>query len=218
MSIAAKPGLVTSIVASYNHARFLTQRMDSLLAQTYQDLEILVIDDCSTDNSVEVLRPYQSHPKVHLVVRETNGGWVAVSNQGIAKASGEFVILSNCDDDCEPRMIERLVGAMHAHPTAGIAFCRSLLVDERNNPLGDDFTVREAAFCRRCTTDTLLAGPEMSRFLLHSCVIPNLSAALIRRNVLPWWGISHLTIAFAVTGNSSSESRLDTMSPTLQNR
>lgn len=191
-----KPGLVTVVVASYNHVEFLMQRMESLIAQTYQDLEILVIDDCSTDNSIEVLRRYQSHPRINLVVREKNGGWVAVSNQGLEMATGEFVIFANCDDDCDPRMIQRLVDAMNANPTAGIAFCRSLLVDEHDKLLGDDFIVREPSFRARCAADTLLTRAEMGRFLLHSCVIPNLSAALIRRK------------CFASVGNLSSSYRV----------
>lgn len=176
-----QPGLVSLIVASYNHAEYLPQRMESLIAQTYQDIEILVIEDCSPDNSLEVLRQYDSHPKVKLIVREKNGGWVAVSNQGIALSKGEFVLFANCDDDCDPLMIEKLVAAMRANPTAGIAFCRSLLVDERDHVMGDDYVVREKSFRDRCASDTLVTGAEMSRFLLHSCVIPNLSAALIRR-------------------------------------
>ena len=196
MTVASKPGWVTAVVASYNHAEFLVQRMESLIAQTYQDLEILVIDDCSTDNSVEVLRKYQSHPKVTLVVREQNGGWVAVSNQGVEMATGEFVVFANCDDACDLSLIQRLVAAMQAHPTAGMAFCRSVLVDERDNPLGDDFTVREASFRARCSMDTLLSGAETSRFLLHSCVIPNLSAAMFRRE------------CFASVGNLSSSYRV----------
>lgn len=180
MSVVVRPGLVSVVVASYNHAEFLAQRMESLISQTYQDMEILAIDDCSTDNSVEILRKYQSHPKVNLVVREKNGGWVTVSNQGIEMSTGEFIIFANCDDDCDPRMIARLVGAMQTHPTAGIAFCRSLMVDEHDRLLGDDFTMRESSFRSRCLTDALLIRKEMSRFLLHSCVIPNLSAALIR--------------------------------------
>lgn len=175
------PGLVSVVVASYNHAEFLPQRMESLLGQTYPGLEILVIDDCSSDNSVEVLRAYGFDPRVRLVVREQNGGWVTVSNQGVDMVSGEYVIFANCDDACAPDMIERLVRALRQYPSAGIAFCRSLLVDAHDQVLGDDFTIREASFRVRCRTDTLLGGAEMSRFLLHSCVIPNLSAALIRR-------------------------------------
>jgi glycosyltransferase involved in cell wall biosynthesis len=181
MTQAFRPGLVSLIVASYNHAGFLARRMDSLLGQTYPDIEILVIDDCSPDDSVQILRRYETQPKLRLVVREQNSGWVAVSNQGVDMSSGEYVLFANCDDDCDPRMVEHLVDAMQRNPSAGISFCRSLMVDEDDRVLGDDFAIREKAFRNRCAEDTLLSGAEASRFLLHSCVIPNLSAALIRR-------------------------------------
>ena len=181
MSDVIKSGLVSVVVASYNHAEYLEQRMDSLINQTYQNIEILVIDDCSTDNSVEVLRKYQTHPKVRLIIREKNGGWVAVSNQGVAMSLGEFIIFANCDDSCKPQMIERLVTAMYENPSAGISFCRSFMIDEDGKLIGDDFLGREKTFKIRCNTDALLNQNEMSRFLLHSCVIPNLSAALFRR-------------------------------------
>ena len=181
MSDVVKSGLVSVIVASYNHAEYLEQRMDSLINQTYQNIEILVIDDCSTDNSVAVLRSYESHPKVRLIIREKNGGWVAVSNQGVEISSGEFIIFANCDDACEPQMIERLVEAMRTNPTAGISYCRSLMIDEDGKLLGDDFSGREESFKIRCSQDALLKKREMSHFLMHSCVIPNLSAALFRK-------------------------------------
>jgi glycosyltransferase involved in cell wall biosynthesis len=182
MSGAIKPGLVSVVVASYNHAEFLEQRMNSLINQTYRDIEILVIDDCSPDNSVEILRRYESHPKVRLIIREKNGGWVAVSNQGVEMSTGEFVIFANCDDACDPSMIERLVGAINQNQTAGVAFCRSLMIDEQDRVLGDDYEIREKSFRERCAADTFIGRNEMYRFLLHSCVIPNLSAALIRRS------------------------------------
>ena len=181
MTQAVHHGLVSLVVASYNHAGFLARRMDSLVGQTYQDIEILVIDDCSPDNSVEILRRYEAHPKVRLVIREKNGGWVTVSNQGVDMSSGEFVLFANCDDDCDPRMVERLVNALQCNPSAGLAFCRSLMVDEDDQVLGDDFSIREPDFKRRCADDVMLSKAEASRFLLHSCVIPNLSAALFRR-------------------------------------
>lgn len=176
-----QPGLVSIVVASYNHAEYLVQRMDTLIAQTYPDIEIIVIDDCSTDNSLQVLRPYESDPRVRLIAREKNGGWVAVSNQGISLSRGEFIIFANCDDACEPELIGSLVAAMRSGDKVGIAFCRSLLVDGSNNRLGDDLQIQQPSFRARCAGDTLITGLEMGKFLLHSCVIPNLSAALIRR-------------------------------------
>ncbi|MEI6070389.1 MAG: glycosyltransferase [Verrucomicrobiae bacterium] len=181
MKTAPAKGLVSIVVASYNHAGFLQRRMDSLLAQTYANTEILGIEDCSPDSSLEVLRGYEAHPKVRLIVREQNGGWVTVSNQGVDLASGEYVLFANCDDECEPRMIERLVQAMEVWPSAGIVYCRSQMIDSQSRVRSDDFVVREKAFRDRCARDTLLSGAEATRFLLHSCVIPNLSAALFRR-------------------------------------
>lgn len=182
-------GLVSVIVASYNHAEFLEQRMDSLINQTYQDIEILVIDDCSSDNSVEILRRYESHPKVRLIIREKNGGWVAVSNQGVEVSVGEFVIFANCDDACDPRTIERLMDSSIQNPTSGVAFCRSVMIDERDRVLGDDYEIREKSFRERCVRNTIISRTEMYRFLLHSCVIPNLSAALIRRSCFNLAGV-----------------------------
>ena len=178
---ASAPGRVSVVMTSYNHAEFLPRRMESLLAQTYPDLEILAIDDVSPDDSVAVLRRYEGRPKVRLLVHEKNLGWVGTSNEGVALTKGEYVLFANCDDACDPRMIERLVAALRARPTAGIAFCRSRLVDKRDRPLGEDLDLTEREFQERCETDTLLTGKEMRRFLLHSCVIPNMSAALIRR-------------------------------------
>lgn len=174
--------LVSVIVASYNHADFLPQRMESLLSQSYEKLEILVIDDCSPDASVQVLRGYVYDDRVRLIERPVNGGWVRVSNQGIESSTGKYILLANCDDACESEMIARLVTALELNPTAGVAFCRSLMTDEKGRVIGDDFSIRSTAFRERCASDTLLDGREACRLLLDSCIIPNLSAALFRRS------------------------------------
>lgn len=176
------PELVSVVVPSYNHPEYLDRRMASLLAQTHAAIEIIVIDDCSTANNVEILQKYLRDPRVRLVVRKENGGVGAVTNQGVGLASGEYLIFAQCDDDCDPRMIERLVASLRAQPSAALAFCRSLLTDEADRVIGDDFEVREKAFRERCRADTLIGGREMRRFLLNSCVIPNMSAALFRRS------------------------------------
>lgn len=181
MIAAPIPGLVSVVVASYNHARFLDRRMESLLRQTYSAIEIIVIDDCSDDISVEVLQKYESYPSVRLIVRRKNGGWVAVSNQGAKLARGEYLLFANCDDSCDPRMIERLVEGLQSRPKAGLSFCRSLMVDADDAILTEDFAMRTSDFQEYCRSDVLIPKDVMTRFLLEACVIPNLSAALFRR-------------------------------------
>jgi glycosyltransferase involved in cell wall biosynthesis len=178
------PGLVTAVVASYNHSKFLPDRMSSLLSQTYSMLEILVIDDFSPDNSVEILRSFEPNPKLKIIAKQKNSGWASVNNEGIKLSRGEFILFANCDDACDFEMVSSLVSALNANPTAGLAFCRSNMIDENNFVLGDDFEVRERIFKKRCQESTLLSGSEITRFLLKACVIPNLSAALFRRAAL----------------------------------
>ena len=173
--------LVSVVVPSYNYASYLEERIESILNQTYPNIEIIVIDDCSPDNSVEVLQKYASHPSVRLVCKDKNEGWIATNNQGAELASGEYVLFAQCDDVCDPEMIERLVEPLRKSPSAGISFCRSLLVDESGEFLGEDYAGREADFKECCKKDVLITKHQMAMFLLHSCVIPNLSAVLIRK-------------------------------------
>ena len=184
MSSSFIPGLVTAIVASYNHSKFLPDRMSTLLSQTYPKLDILVIDDFSPDNSLEVLRSFEPNPKLKIIAKQKNSGWASVSNEGLHLSRGEFILFANCDDSCDAEMISSLVSALNTNPTAGLAFCKSSMIDENNFVLGDDFEVREKLFQKRCHENTLLSGSEITRFLFKSCVIPNLSAALFRREVL----------------------------------
>ena len=181
MNHKANADLVSVIIPSYNYAIYLERRIQSILDQSYQNIEIIIIDDCSTDNSVEVLGQYSSHPKITLVTRDENGGWPIVNNQGVELSSGDYILFAQCDDTCDPSMIESLVESMRSYPTAGIAFCRSLYVDEKGNVLGEDYDDRETLFKEICKKNVLIEKHEMTKFLFHSCVIPNISAALIRR-------------------------------------
>lgn len=92
--------LVSIIIPNYNHAAFLQQRLNSVFQQTYQNFEVILLDDASTDASVAILNEYKDHPKVsHLVINERNSGspfkqW----QKGIALAKGEYVWIAESDD------------------------------------------------------------------------------------------------------------------------
>jgi glycosyltransferase involved in cell wall biosynthesis len=175
---------VSIVVASYNHSIYLRRRLDSLLGQTYQNIEIIVIDDCSTENNRDILDEYKGFDNIKIFFNKTNEGWVKVSNRGVSYASGDYVIWANCDDFCAPNMIERLILPMQNDPSIVACFCRSYLIDGEDVIVGDDYSVRELAFKRVCTNDVKIIGDLMSAFLYHSCVMPNLSAVLFRKNIL----------------------------------
>lgn len=117
--------LVSVIVPNYNHARFLPERMESILGQTYQNFEVIILDDCSSDNSREVIEQYRDNPHVSKIVyNEVNTGKPFVQwRKGIEMAKGELVWIAESDDSCDKKFLERLV-ADYVKNDCVIAFCR----------------------------------------------------------------------------------------------
>lgn len=174
--------LVSVVVTSYNHAEYLEQRMESLLGQTYQNLEIIVVDDCSTDDSMSVLENYRKYSHITIIALENNSGYANACNLGVSLSSGEFIMFAECDDYSDLRQVETLLRKLIENESAGVVYSRSTIIDSRGAIIGDDFQCRESAFRRMCARDTLISGKEIQKFLLISCVVPNMSAALIRKS------------------------------------
>lgn len=128
---------VSVIVPNYNHAAFLRQRIDSILEQNYQDYEVLLLDDCSTDGSRAVLESYRSHPKVSQIVFNEQNSRSAFRqwDKGIALATGEWIWIAESDDWADTRFLETMMTHLLAHPECGLGYCRSHCTDEAGNIL-----------------------------------------------------------------------------------
>lgn len=99
-----KKPLVSVIVPNYNHAPYLKERLDSIYQQTYQNIEVILLDDFSSDNSVEVLKQYaRKYPhNTRLIVNEENSGKVFRQwNKGLSLAKGELIWIAESDDYCD---------------------------------------------------------------------------------------------------------------------
>lgn len=181
---------ISIVFTSFNHREFLPQALDSLLNQTFRDFELIVVDDCSTDGSQRILEEYAARDtRIRLFLNDRNSGsYVHSTNLGATKATAPYIIFAQCDDYAEPTQLEKLYTAMTGHPDVGVVFSASRMVDQNGASLGEDFDVREQEFKRYCATDVLIPKKQMSRFLLYSCVIPNLSAALVRRELFELQG------------------------------
>jgi glycosyltransferase involved in cell wall biosynthesis len=169
---------VSVIVPNFNHARFLHARLRSVLGQTLADFELLILDDASTDDSLRIIDPYRSDPRVQVVVNQQNSGspfqqW----NKGLSLTAAELVWIAESDDIAEPTLLETLVAALEQHPSAQVAFAQSDLIDESDQYLGpypdafqEDFIIESTAFCR-------------SSMLMNN-TMPNASAIVFRRSAL----------------------------------
>lgn len=115
---------VSIIVPNYNYARFLPERMESIFSQTFQDFEIILLDDCSTDNSCELLTEYAKHEKVtHCVFNEKNSGSpFAQWDKGIQLAQGEWIWIAEADDVANIHFLEKMLAEVVNYPSAGLAY------------------------------------------------------------------------------------------------
>jgi hypothetical protein len=125
-------GLVSFIIPNFNHARYVRFAIDSALAQTHPQVEVIVIDDGSTDNSRSILAEYGA--RIHTIY-QANAGLSAARNAGIGAATGEYIALLDADDMVDAAYAERLVAAVMAQPGAAGAYCGFRCVDQYNQPL-----------------------------------------------------------------------------------
>lgn len=107
------------LMPTYNVAPYVKEAIDSVLLQTYHDFVLLVIDDCSTDNTVEVVRGIND-PRIHIVQNEKNVGLAENLNRGLALINTEYVARMDGDDIAEPYWLEHEVAVLDRHPEIGI--------------------------------------------------------------------------------------------------
>lgn len=172
--LPAQP-LVSVLISCYNYGAFLGAALESVLAQTYGHLEVIVVDDGSTDDSVAVAEAVAARdPRVRVVV-QANGGQAAAINAGVAESRGEVLFLMDADDLFEPAKVAAVLDLFRAAPRAGFAVHRVVPVDAENRPILRDLVPWPLAQ-GWCAPEALRAGGGAGRF-------PPSSALTLRREV-----------------------------------
>jgi glycosyltransferase involved in cell wall biosynthesis len=129
---------VSILINNYNYGRFLRQCIQSASAQDYRDIEIVVVDDGSTDNSAEILAEFDS--RVH-VVRQANAGQFLALAKGLSHCSGEYVFLLDSDDYWPTNYIAAAVEGIERNRKPDLVFCGVTAVNEKGEPTGFRATV-----------------------------------------------------------------------------
>ncbi|SEQ06271.1 Glycosyltransferase involved in cell wall bisynthesis [Epilithonimonas lactis] len=124
--------LVSIIIPNYNHAPFLKQRIDSVLDQTFQDFEVIILDDCSLDNSREIIESYRNHPKIsHIIYNEKNSGSTFKQwKKGIDLAIGEWIWIAESDDWCEAVFLDNVLESDNVNSETVISFAQAYIINE----------------------------------------------------------------------------------------
>jgi len=133
-TMAAMPDtLVSVVVATYNGEKYVGLQLDSIIQQTHRNIEVIVVDDCSTDNTYSVLKKYaEDYPNIKIFANETNAGYVKNFEKGMLLAKGNYIALSDQDDIWELDKIAILLREIGDHE---IIYSNSALIDSEGNSL-----------------------------------------------------------------------------------
>lgn len=132
--------LVSVIIPNYNYARYLRERMDSVLNQTFRDFEVIILDDASIDESIQIIEEYREHPLVtNVVLNEKNSGspfkqW----KKGIQLARGKYIWIAEADDVADPHFLETTVFLAEKYSDTSVCHVGSKIIDSHSLPVKKD--------------------------------------------------------------------------------
>jgi glycosyltransferase involved in cell wall biosynthesis len=177
---------VSIIIPNYNHARYLRQRIQSVLDQTFQDFDLTYLDDSSSDDSNAVFAEFDGQHRIKAIYNDRNSGspfkqW----NRGIRSTKGEYIWIAESDDVADPNLLATLVPLLEKNAQVGLAYCQSCQIDSNNAIVAQTMhSWTEDLSPDRWSHDFVASGlDECKKYLLFKNTIPNASAVLIRRSV-----------------------------------
>ncbi|MFN7093830.1 MAG: glycosyltransferase [Burkholderiales bacterium] len=166
---------ITVMIPSYNHAKFIGEAIQSVLNQSFQDFEVLVVDDCSSDNSVEVIKQFNDR-RINLRVNKENQGANYVVNQMIGLAMGEYLALLNSDDVWEVTKLEKQVKCLDNSPDYAAVFSHAHLIDEESRVIESEIPTGWFCQTNRTRDEVLNYFFKYGNLFIHPSV-------LIRANI-----------------------------------
>lgn len=181
--------LISVIIPNYNHATYLKNRIDSVLGQSYQQIELIILDDCSPDNSREVIEQYRNHPKVsHIVYNDQNSGstfrqW----KKGLNMAKAEWVWIAESDDFAAPDFLEKLAPLIGEK--TGLVHCAAQHVSssgefmEKPPPANMRMLISEKHLSELRQPYRLNGIDKIKRTLIYYNAIENASGVLVRKEL-----------------------------------
>ncbi len=168
---------VSVIIPAYNKAEYTCRTIDSVLAQTYPNIEIIVIDDGSRDATAQVMVQYGN--RINFV-QKINGGACSARNEGIRRAKGDYVALLDCDDLWCPEKVQKSVDYLEKNPTFGFVYTAAYFINEKDETVG--------RYDHPCSSE----GWISSRLILHNFICN--STIVVKKEVLNKAGFYDETI------------------------
>lgn len=180
--------LVSVCINAYNSEKYIAETLNSVINQSYKNLQIIVVDDASTDATAEVVRGIND-PRIELYTLEKNGHISNANNETYLKVRGEYMVHTDSDDILNPDLIEKTVGYLESHPECGGCFCRLTTIDENGNDVQDSYV--ENVFKVTAKTQA-----EFVRLFFDSLNHLSHTGATMRKSVIDDIGFHDLSLCY----------------------
>lgn len=174
---------VTALVPSYNHGKYIRERIESVINQTYSNIELIVIDDCSDDDSDKIIKELQRTHGFQYLCNATNSGTpFSAWGRICAMARGDYIWICESDDVAEPLFVEKAIGAFLNEPEAVLFYSNSHVINERSEVIGNTASYFHDTWKEsRWDSDFVVDGQEeLLLFQLRGQTVPNMSSSLIK--------------------------------------
>ncbi len=176
--------IVSVVMPVYNTAKYVESAVASVLAQTFEDFELLIIDDAGQDNSIELCRAFDD-PRIRII-SQANRGLAGARNTGIRKARGQFIALLDSDDLWEAKKLEKHVDHLWRSPQVGISYAASSMIDDDGNFLR---IVQRPKLTNVTPRDVFLRNPvgNGSAPVIRKAVFDDIAFVNVARNELDYF-------------------------------
>lgn len=215
--------LVSIITPLYNGERFVAQTIESVLAQTYTDWEMIIINDGSTDHSTEIVEKYVAQDSRIQLYSQPNGGSASARNNGIRRAQGRYIALLDADDLWEPYFLTSQLALMKQH-NALLVYGSHKRIDENNNECLKPFIVPERVtykdMLRTCSISCLTGLYDTS---IYGKVYLNEDFKSLRDDYIYWleiikntkeaWGNQQIVGSYRIFNQSVSRNKRKVIKP-----
>lgn len=174
--------LVSVIVPNYNHDSFLKKRIDSILNQTFQNFELILLDDASTDSSKIILEEYRNHPKVSQLIynKKNSGNTFSQWKKGINLAQGKYIWIAESDDWAKNTFLEKLIPFLEYNDNNQLVFCNSTCINHKE----EEVLFKKFTQARWNKSYSKSGNKEILDELIFHNSICNASAIIFRKNDL----------------------------------
>lgn len=215
--------LVSVIVPAYNAENFIEETMDCVLAQTYRNWELLLVEDCSTDRTAALIRQYMERtgdPRIRLICQPTNMGAARARNRGLREARGRYICYLDADDLWEPEKLEKELAFMQ-EKDAAFVFTGYEFADEAGKGMGKVVHVPETLTYKQAlsnttifTTTVMFDLEKLSREQLEMPAMKSEDTALwfrVLRSGVTAYGLDENLVKYRRAGKSLSSNKLEAM-------